>query len=259
MACHYCQRGYFTMCEQYGKTAIHPGGFAEYFRVPAENATFDTLILPDNVSFEEGTIIEPMGCCLHGIRQTPIQHGDTVIIIGLGFMGMCYLELARLSPAGLIIGMDFSDWRIEKALQLGATHGINPKMENAAEKLRALNSGRLADVVIVTAPVVSAWEQGLALCTKGAQLHLGAPPPPEATWTVNPNFLYFNEIKMNSAYSASHVDTLAVLDLIASRRVDAQALITHRFGLDGVQEAIQMLLQAGESLKSVILPPRTKI
>lgn len=258
MRCHYCQRGYFTMCEQYSKSGIDPGGFAEYFRVPSENAYFDTLVLPDEISFEEGTVIEPMACVLHGVRQTPISHGDTVAIVGLGFMGMCYLELVRLSPAGRIIGIDFSDWRLEKALQLGATHIINPKKESPVDAIKEINEGRLADVVIVTAPTVKAWEQGFALCAKGAHIHFGAPPPPDASLSINPNFLYFNEIKINSAYSASHIDTRSVLEMLASGRLDAKPLITHQFGLDGVQEAIQMLLQAGESLKSIIIPDLTK-
>jgi L-iditol 2-dehydrogenase len=258
MSCHFCQRGYYTMCEYYGKTAIHPGGFAEYFRVPAENAQFDTLILPANVSFEEATLIEPMACTLKGIRQTPIHHGDTVAIVGVGLMGMSYLHFVRLSPASKIFALDFSDWRLSKSLSFGATHTINPKTENSVEKMRDLNDGRLADVVIVTAPVVPAWEQGLALCAKGANLHLGAPPAPDVTWSVSPNYLYFNEIKMNSAYSATHIDTQAVLDLIAAGRMDVKPLITNRFGLEGVQDAIQLLLAANESLKSIIIPKLTK-
>jgi L-iditol 2-dehydrogenase len=258
MSCHFCQRGYYTMCEHYGKTAIYPGGFAEFLRVPAENVQFDTLSLPDNVSFEEATLIEPMACTLKGIRQTPIHYGDTVAIVGMGLMGMSYLQFIRLSPAGKIFALDFSEWRLSKSLSLGATHTINPKNENAVEKMRDLNDGRLADVVIVTAPLVPAWEQGLTLCEKGANLHLGAPPAPEVKWSVHPNYLYFNEIKINSAYSATHIDTQAVLDMIASGRMDVKPLITNHFGLDGVHNAIQLLLVANESLKSIIVPRLTQ-
>jgi L-iditol 2-dehydrogenase len=258
MSCHYCHRGLFTMCEHYGRTHLDPGGFAEYFRVPAENAQFDTLILPDDVSFDEGTIIEPMACTLRGVKQTHIQPGDTVAIVGLGFMGMCYLQLVALSQAGKIFALDFSDWRLEKALSLGATYTINPKVEDPVEKLKDLNEGRGADAVFVVAPNVDAWESGLALCEKGAHLHFGAPPPPEKVWKINPNRLYFREIQTNSAYSANHVDTQAVLDLLAAKRVDANALITHRFGLDGVEEAIRLLLAADKSLKSLIIPALTE-
>lgn len=257
MSCHYCHRGLYTMCQQFRQTHIHPGGFAEYIRVPCENAQLGTLLLPDSVSFEEGTLIEPMACCLKGIRRSDVQPGDTVAIVGLGLMGMCYLELLAIHPAGKIFGLDFSDWRLEKARSLGATHIVNPKGEDAVAKIKDLNEGRGADAVFVTAPTVGAWELGLQLCEKGGHLHFGAPTHPDEVWGVHPADLYFREIHTNSSFSSNHVDTAAVLDLLAAKRLDANALITHRFGLDGVTEAIQLLLKADKSLKSLIYPSFT--
>ncbi len=258
MSCHFCNRGYYSMCEQYSKSRLDPGGFAEYFRVPAENAQFDTQILPDNVTFEQGTLLEPMGCTLSGIKACNIRYGDTVAIVGLGFMGMSYLEQVKISPAGKIIGLDFSDWRLEKARSLGATVTINPKTEDAPSRIREINDGRLADIVIVTAPFISAWDSGLQLCEKGATLHLGAPVAPDATWTINANPLYFKEIKIVPTYSSSQLESEELIDLISSGRLDVNPLITHHFGLDGVQNAIQLMLQASNSLKPMIVPSMTQ-
>jgi L-iditol 2-dehydrogenase len=254
MSCHFCDRGRYTLCEHFSKTKFVPGGFAQYIRVPAENTELDTLILPDAVSFEAGTIIEPMACCLKGIRQTPLHPGDTVAVIGAGFMGMCYLQLLRLGNAGKIFVLDFSDWRLELARKMGATHTVNPGTQDAQQVVRDLNAGRGADAVFVTAPTLKAWESGLALCERGGQLHLGGPPPPGTVWPVDPTALFFSEVQINSSYSAHHVDTRSVLDLLIANRVDADALITHRFNLDQVAEAIQLLLQADQSLKSLIYP-----
>lgn len=254
LSCHYCHRGRFTLCEHFSKTKIEPGGFAEYFLVPAENADIDTLLLPEDVSFEEGTIIEAMACTLRGVRQTSIHPGDTIAIVGMGFIGMCYLQLLNLTPAGTIFGLDFSEWRLEKALSFGATYSINPNAEDPVEKLKDLNEGRGADAVFVTAPNLRAWESGLTLCEKGASLHFGAPPPPGSEWIIDPAHLFFNEIQTNSVYSANHIDTHAVLDLLASKRLDVKEMITNRFGLDGVEEAIRLHLAADASLKSLILP-----
>ena len=254
MSCHYCHRGRFTLCERFKHTKIDPGGFSEYFRVPAENAQYDTIILPDEVSFEAGTILEPMACTLKGLNQTPIHPGDTVALVGTGFMGMCFLQLLNLSPASKIIALDCSPWRLEKARSLGAHHIINPNDEDPVTKIRDLNDGRGADAVFVTAPTLLAWETSLAICEKGGQVHFGAPPPPGEIWEFDPNQWYFTEIQMNSSYSAHHVDTQSVLDLIASGRIDAEAMITHRFDLEGVAEAIQLLLKADQSLKLLIYP-----
>ncbi|MCE1252984.1 MAG: alcohol dehydrogenase catalytic domain-containing protein [Anaerolineae bacterium] len=258
MSCHFCNRGYYSMCEQYSKTKLDPGGFAEYFRVPAQNVQFDTQILPDNVTFEQGTLLEPMGCTLSGLKACNIRYGDTVAIVGLGFMGMSYLEQAVISPAAKIVGLDFSDWRLDKARELGATHTINPKKEDSIARLKEMNEGRLADVVIVTAPFVSAWDSGLKLCEKAATLHLGAPVDPNATWTIQAN-PHFRETKIVSTYSSSQVESTEVLDLIAAGRLNVNPLITHRFGLDGVKEAIQLMLKANDSLKPMIIPSMTKV
>ena len=256
-ACRDCQRGSQTVCTHYGTTRIDPGGFAEYFRVPAENAALDTLKLPDTVSFEEAALIEPVACCLRGLRQIRVVPGDTIAIVGVGLMGMAFVQLATLYPFAKIVALDFSDWRLEQARRFGATHTINARTENAAEALLALNGGRLADAVVSTAPSGQAWSAALELCGKGSTFHVAAPPHPDERIEINPNKLYFDEITVNSAYSSTNAETTAVLELIASGRFDAKGMITHRFGLDGAVTAIAMLLEAGESLKSVIVPALT--
>jgi L-iditol 2-dehydrogenase len=259
MTCHHCLRGHFTMCVHYGQTNIDPGGFAEYFRVPAENVRYDTLLLPDRVSFEAGTLIEPLGCVLKGLKVAGIQPGDTVAIIGVGFMGMGFIQLTRLWGAGRIFALDFSDWRLNKALELGADHAINPQNEDALGKLHDLNNGYGADSVIVTAPSLSAVELGLSLAGKGATLHVNAPPPPDAIWRIHATDLYFREVTLTFSYSATHIETRQVLTYLTTGRIAESDLITHRFGLDGVAKAIELLLAAGESLKSVIIPSLVQV
>jgi L-iditol 2-dehydrogenase len=255
--CRECQRGAPTYCSTYSKTNIHPGGFADYFRVPAENVP-EMLKLPENMSFEEASVIEPMSDCLYGIQAVPVVSGDTIAIQGVGFMGLCFVQLARLYPYARVVALDFSDWRLERALEMGATHTINPRHQDAAEALRALNHGRLADAVVSTAPSAKAWEAAVGLVGKGGTLHVNAPPHPDERATVDPNHLYFSGITINNGYSSTKAETYAVLELMASGRVDARALVTHRFGLDGVAEGIDLIVKAGESIKSVIIPSLTR-
>jgi L-iditol 2-dehydrogenase len=254
MSCHYCHRGRYTLCERFSRTNLDPGGFAEFFRVPAENVQHDTHLLPDSVSFEDGTVIEPMACALKGIKQTPIHPGDTVAFVGLGFIGMCYLQLINLFPVGKIFLFDLSDWRLEKAQSTVPGIPINPRTNDAVSVLKDQNLGMGADAVFITAPTIAAWELGYSLCERGGQVHFGAPPPPGEVWPVDAKAFYFNEIQTNTTYSANHIDTRSVVDLLASGRVNASPLITHRFGLDGVEDAFRLLLKADQSLKSLIYP-----
>ena len=255
--CRDCQRGAQTYCPAYSKTHIDPGGFADYFRVPRENVA-EMLKLPDHVSFEAASVIEPMSDCLYGIQTLRVVSGDTIAIQGAGFMGLCFVQLARLYPFARIVALDFNDWRLERALEMGATHTINPRLEDAPVALRDINEGRLADAVVSTAPSATAWEAALGLVGTGGTLHVNAPPHPDERVQVDPNRLYFSGITINHAYSSTKAETTAVLELIANGRVDAASLITHHFGFDSAAEGIDLIVKAGESIKSVIIPSLTR-
>ncbi len=257
MACHYCRRGDFTMCEHFTKLNIEPGGFAEYFRVPAELVRRDTHHLPDNVSFEAGTLIEPLACVVKGIKVAGIQPGDTVTVIGAGLMGLSFVQFAQLWGAAKIVVYDFSDWRLEKARKLGANHTINPKEEDGRERLLEVNHGRGADSVIVTPHELAPVEFGLSLAGKGATVHMFAPPPPGAELKLDMNDYFFRQLTLTTTYSTTHIETRQVLAFMENGRIATDELITHTMGLDQMTEAIELLEQAGESLKIVLKPSLT--
>lgn len=256
-SCHYCRRGFYTMCEHFTKTHIHPEAFAEYVRVPAENVQHDTHKLPEWVSFEEGTLAEPMGCVVKGIKCAGIQPGDTVAVVGAGFMGLGFIQLARVWGAGKVVAFDFNDWRLGKARELGADYTFNSGQGDPLEALRDLNAGRLADSVIVSPNGVRAIDFGARLAGKGSTLMIFAPPDPDEEWVVHPTELFFKDMTVRFTYSCSHLDTAQALEFIAGGRLNAGAMITHRFGLDKVADGIALIKSAGESIKTIIKPALT--
>lgn len=251
---HLSLRGHFTRDPFYSSTNLDPGAMCEYFRAPAINVETDTHILPDNVSFEEATVAEPWGCVVGGLKVSGIQPGDTVAVVGCGFMGQGFVHMAPLFGAGDVVALDFSDFRLEKALEMGATHTINPKNENALEKLKDINHGRGADSVIVTVPNVAALNMALDLVGVGGTLHINAPTSAKDMWQINPERLYFDEITISNKYSADHRDVYQVLSWLASGRIKPSKVITHRFLLDDTLEAMRLTIQADKSIKSVIYP-----
>ncbi|MGB9592573.1 MAG: zinc-binding dehydrogenase, partial [Anaerolineae bacterium] len=156
-----------------------------------------------------------------------------------------------------IVAFDFSDWRLGKALELGADFAINPAKDDGLEALKEVNEGRGADSVIVTPNGVKAIEFGLKLAGKGATVHFFAPPDPKEQLVLHPTDLFFREITITTTYSCSHVDTAQALRFIESGRINAKALITHRFGLDRVAEGIALFESADQSLKTIIKPALT--
>jgi L-iditol 2-dehydrogenase len=246
------------MCENFTKSHIYPCAFAEYIRVPAENVQHDVHLLPASISFEEGTLIEPMACVVKGIKRAGIQPGDTVAVVGSGFIGLGFIQLARVWGAGKIIVFDLNDWRLEKALSFGANFGINSARIDGLEALQEINAGRGADSVIVTPNGIKPIEFGLRIAGKGATVLFFAPPHPDDELTLRPTSdLFFREITLATTYSCNHIDTAQTLQFIASGRINAKEMITHRFGLDGVTEAIALVQEAGQSIKSIIKPALT--
>ena len=256
LTCYYCRRGAYTLCEQFTKTHLEPGGFAEYFKVPAANLQKDTLKIPTEFSFEEATLIEPVGCCIRALNKCNIQPSDSAVVVGAGPSGIIFTMLLRIFGASQVVVTDFVDYRLKAANRLGADLTVNPEKESLMDVVKKATDGRGADVVVVTAPNVNAYLAGMELCRKGGTLCVFAPTQPEDFMRISPNRLFFSEIKLVPSYSTSHIETRIALRLIRAKRIDAKKLITHRFPLSRTAEAFQTAARSKECIKVVVLNER---
>jgi L-iditol 2-dehydrogenase len=251
--CHYCMHEDYTLCEQFHETNIEPGGFAEYFRVPAPNVQIDTLKIPEVLPFEEATLIEPIGCCIRALRKSGIQTGDSIVIIGSGTTGIIHVALSRMFGAAKTIVSDLIDYRLRMAEKFGADVTVNPENEDLAEVVKAETEGIGTDIVIVTAPSIEAYKIGLRVCRKGGKLCIFAPTNPGEYLQISPKELFFSEIQIIPSYSTSHLETRMALELIKSERINVKELITHRFKLVEAVEAFKTAVENKESLKVIVL------
>src|ERR1700686_1678038 len=126
MVCRFCQRGSFSQCATFRASRLYPGGLAEYIRVPALNVQLDVLSLPDELSFEAATLIEPLACCIRGINPAAIQPGDSVLVLGAGSNGLMLAQLARQRGAVRVIIVDPIAYRRQRALDCGVDYAIDP-------------------------------------------------------------------------------------------------------------------------------------
>ncbi|MCW3981361.1 MAG: alcohol dehydrogenase catalytic domain-containing protein [Candidatus Bathyarchaeota archaeon] len=253
LTCYYCRHGDYTLCEQFAKTHLEPGGFAQYFRVPAPNLNTDTLKIPPGVSFEEATLIEPLGCCIRALNRCDIKLSDSVLVVGAGPAGIMTSMLLQILGASQVIVTDFIDYRLKVAKNLGANLTINPEKESLIDIVKRATDGRGADIVFMTAPSINGYLAGLELCRKGGTLCVFAPTPPQDFMRLSPNKLLFSEIKMVPSYSTSHVETCAALKLIQTRKIDVDKIITHRFPLSRTAEALQTAARNKDCIKVVVL------
>jgi L-iditol 2-dehydrogenase len=256
LSCYYCRHGAFTLCESFATTHLDPGGFAEYFRVPTPNLYTDTLKIPQELSFEEATLIEPVGCCLRALSKCKVQPADSVVVLGAGASGIIFTILLKTISASLVIVTDFVDYRLKAAKVAGADLTIDLEKEILSDSVKKATDGRGADLVIVTAPNVSAYLAGVELCRKGGTLCVFAPTPPREFMRLSPSKLFFSEIKLVPSYSTSHLETHTAVKLIQARKMDAKKLITHRFSLSKAAEAFQTVAKSKECVKVVVLNDR---
>jgi L-iditol 2-dehydrogenase len=225
---------------------------AEYVRIPEENLT-DTLKLPSGVSCEDGTLVEPAACAVKGIRKSGMLAGETVLVTGLGVMGMLNMLTAKALGAARVIGADLNRWRLEKALELGADDIVDVSGEDLAVRTRELTGGEGAHRVIVGPGTPQAMLDGIRACAAGGTVLFFTPAPPGRLLEVEQHYLYFNEITLASSYSCGPFDTRDALALIARGVIRAESLVTHRFPLEQAGEAFRVTAQGGESLKTLVL------
>jgi len=250
--CHYCDRGHPTMCDTYHRTRLEPGGFAEYYRTGARNTAQGTIHLSASMDFVTGTLIEPVSCCIRGLRTAGVQPGDTVAIVGSGFNGLIHLELAQRWGARRTIVLDLLDWKLERARQLGADYTVNPSRDSAVEAVRDATDGRGVDTVVAAAGNVKATELGLSLLARGGTLYIYGPASPDTPLSLDISRVFFSEIRLIPSYSSLEADTHLACQMLEEGTLRAADLVTHTLPLERIQEAFALVADARESLKVII-------
>ncbi|MEA1871967.1 MAG: zinc-dependent dehydrogenase [Chloroflexota bacterium] len=254
--CHYCLSGHHTVCDTLRRTNFDPGGFAEYVRLPSINVDQGIFPLPDKVSFEEATFVEPLACVLRGQRLAHLQPGQNVLVVGSGVAGLLHIQLACASGASRIIATDIVEYRLEAARKFGADVVIHARDYTPAY-LRQVNEGRLADLVVISTGATPAISQALQSVERGGTVLFFAPTEPGVTIPISVNDLFWrNEITLTSSYAGSPADYTTALELICAGRMRVRDMITHRLGLAETDLGFQLVARAGDSIKVIIEPQR---
>lgn len=255
MKCHYCLNKHHTACETLHKTNFDPGGFAEYMRIPKINVELGTFKLPENVSFEEGTFVEPLGTIIRAQRSASLKENQTLLVIGSGISGLMHIKLAKSKNARKIIAVDINEYRLNAAKEFGADFVISAN-EDILSKLKDANENRLADLVIVCTGALPAAKQALQCVDKGGTILFFAVPKPDEKLEIPINDFWRNEIKIMTSYGASPNDLKKSLELIKNKKVNVKDMVTHRLKFDEIQEGFRLVAEAKESLKVIVEPNR---
>jgi len=253
--CHYCRHGSHTMCEGFQRSNIDPCGFAEYFRVPETNVDRGAVLrLPDTVSFEEGTLIEPTACCIRSVLKYDIQAGDDALVLGAGPTGLTQIQLLKLFGAGRVFSSDILNFRLEAAERFGADETINPRQEDLVGRVRRMTEGRGVDVVVVATGATEAIVQALKSVRRGGTVSLFGAPGRGALLSYDVSEVFIREVSIIPSYSTTESEINMALRLLVSRRIDLRKLISHYFRLERVVDAIKYAADGKDCLKVIVTP-----
>lgn len=242
--CHYCRHSNYSMCAAFKASNLDPCGFSEYIRVPAEHVRSTLLALPDSLSDEEGSFVEPLACCVRAVRRTPLLAGDSVVVMGLGSVGLLMLQAARALGGGSeeavrVYGVDLLPERLQLARELGADGVFAATADEAGLLLEDVTGGRGADAAIITAPGSKPFQQAIAGVRKGGTVNVFAAHT--GTMPLDLEALYTREMTIIASYSSSPEDLRIALDLLASGKVRVDRLISHRLPLERFNEGVELM------------------
>lgn len=223
------------------------GGFVEYFTMPV-NLVYK---IPNNLSFHEATLVEPVACCLNGVEKAEIGMQDTVLIIGAGFMGLTCIELARLKGARVIVS-DVIDERLEIAKSLGADATVNPKDKDLNEAILDFNDGEYVDAVICSVGGKIPISQGVRSMAAGGRLVLLGGTYPPTTVEIDPNSIHYDQTKIIGSVSYTNRSFTTSIKLIANKKISTKILQSELIDIKHLEKAFHDVLNAKGLRKCVL-------
>lgn len=249
--CTHCTRGWSNLCTNkkiIGSSMLGKldGCFAEYIVIPERNAH----VLPENVSFSEAAMVEPLSNALHAVGRAKPDLGDTMVVLGAGTIGLSVIAAAKAAGADMVVAVDLSSYRLQVAQTLGADRTINATDQDPVETVRDLTGGEGADMVVEAVGIAGTYQQAVSMVRQHGKLVALGIVDEMVSFLMRS--LVFGELTVFGS-TAFTCEPDRALRMIASGHIDVTPMITHRFSLDKAQEAFELLDRGEENAIKVLL------
>ncbi len=250
--CFYCKREQENLCVSLMETMVM-GGYAEYVSIPARVHQTNLFPKPDNLSFAEASLLEPLSCVVFGLDPIVLRPDDTAVIIGAGAFGLLYLAVLRLLGVERVHVVARNPYRAEIARELGATGIIAHAAEDAREEVLALTDGRGADLVVECTAQPAVWQESVFWPRPGGQLILFGGCPPGTTVALDTYRVHYDQVRVFSPFHFTPKAVRRAYELLASGDIPTGPLISGSYPLSQLP-AVFDLLQNGQGIKYAIIP-----
>jgi L-iditol 2-dehydrogenase len=260
--CFYCRHKLYAQCPVYKKVGVTAGyepaggGFSQYVRVMDWIVKRGVEKIPDGVSFERASFVEPINTCVKGVAQLALQPEDVVAILGQGPIGLMFTMLVHRSGATMV-ATDTMPYRRELALKFGAAAALDPREPTLEDRIREMTGGRGADAVIVAASATGIVEQAVRYSRPGSRILLFAQTSHQERIELSGADICVGERTIFGSYSASVDLQKESAHLVFSGTLPVEDLISNRFPLNGIRAGIHLALHPEpKSLKIIVQPQR---
>ncbi|MCD6546671.1 MAG: alcohol dehydrogenase catalytic domain-containing protein [Thermotogae bacterium] len=239
--CEYCVSGHSNLCENAKVLGgagedIYDGGFQEYTVVPEKNLRK----FVDSVDFEEAAFAEPLGCAVRGIQKSRLSLGEKVLIIGAGPMGLLLTQLASIYGASLVIVSEIDEQKRRIAEQLGANITIDPKTTDVVEFVKDITNGGV-NLAIEAVGKVETFETAFKSLRKMGRAMIFGVPSDTAEYSIPLFPIYYKEYEIIGSYAISYESFNIAVELLNNKRINVKPLISHRFKLDEILDAFDLM------------------
>lgn len=249
--CFFCKRGQGNLCIN---LVYNFGAFAEYMKIPASIVRRTTFEIPPHVPYAHAALLEPLVTVVHGWHKVAVRSGETVAVIGAGGpISLMFIQLLLRSGAGQVIAIGHSPARLAVAGQLGATHLVNAREQDALGIVRELTQGFGADAVIECAGTKSTWENSMEVVRRGGRILWFGGLPGGAKVEVDAARVHYGEIDLLNMHGGTAAEAREAFDLIVSGTIKAAPLLSGEVSLEQVEFALKRMI-AGEVIKMVVNP-----
>ena len=249
--CFFCQKHLANLCEN---LQFINGAYAEYIKIPERIVRQNLLILPDSVDFQEAALVEPLACVIRAAEETGIEEGDTVVVIGMGPIGLMFVQVLK-SMGARVIALGNRQTQLSLAEAMGADHVVDSTHSNVVEQVRRITSGqRGADVVIEAVGIRETWQQAMGMVRRGGTINLFGGCPSGTHIPLDSTLIHYSEITIKANFHHTPRHIREALEAIHRGRVNARSLITGEEQLAALGSVLERLLNRNGDLKIAIIP-----
>ncbi|BDC51091.1 dehydrogenase [Bryobacterales bacterium F-183] len=249
--CFYCRRGLQNLCED---LLFNNGAYAEYIRVPARIVEKNMYEIPEQITYQDAALVEPLACVLRGLEETGIMPGDSIAVMGLGPIGAMFVRLAKVYGARVIaIGRRKS--QLDRAAEMGAAEGIiAADGVDIVPQVKALTNGRGVDVAIEAVGHPAAWQTAVRMLRRGGTVNFFGGCPSDTTVHLDTNMLHYSEITCKASFHHTPKHIQKALELVSNGDISSRDFVNRVEPLSNLLEVMRHLMSHNGHMKTAIIP-----